>query len=189
MSAWGKLDRREMPAIATAKTVVNNANILLSTAEVRTAANGFVVGYALLIGNIAYTMANVTIGTANILLDTNYRGATTAAANIAIQESPKWISTNNSGNVWSGYRSNLVNKANVYGVDRTEVGIAGTKANGISHTGWVSYKTYQTSQNTAAGANIRHKSEVLVAMSKNFNANATGTLQTDANDNNILPNS
>ena len=58
---------------------------------------------------------------------------------------------------------------------------ANNKANGFSQTGWTSYKTYTTSQ----GA-VRRKAEVLVAMSKNFNANATGVLQTDANDDGVV---
>ena len=182
MSAWGKRDRIEVSATATAN--LGSATVVTS-APVVTAANGFFVGYSLVIANVDYAIQ--TISSANtISLDTTYRGANVATANIAIQEDPKWIRTNGFGTTMnSGSGPNTTNKANVYGVDRTEVGIAANKANGFSQPGWTSYKTYTTTQ----GA-IRNKAEVLVAMSKNFNANATGVLNlTDANDNNILRNS
>jgi hypothetical protein len=80
-----------------------------------------------------------------------------------------------------GRGPNTVNKANVYGIDRFEANIPGNKANGLVGPGWVYYKTYTNSQ-----GNVRHKVELLVAMSKNFNANATGTLFSDANDDSIM---
>ena len=182
MSAWGKRDRIEVSVTATANlgssTVVTNGPVV-------TAANGFYVGYSLVIANVDYAIQ--TISSANtIVLDTTYRGANVATANIAIQEDPKWLRTNGLGNTMaSGRGPNTVNKANVYGVDRVEANVPANKANGFSQPGWTSYRTYTTTQ----GA-IRNKAEVLVAMSKNFNANATGVLNlTDANDNNILRNS
>jgi hypothetical protein len=177
MSAWGKRDRIEVSA--TARANLGSATVVTS-GQVATSANGFYVGYSLVIANVDYTIQ--TISTANtIILDTTFRGANVAAANIAIQEDPKWISTNGWGTTMTAGRGpNTYNKANVYGIDRTEVGIAGNKANGFSQPGWVSYKTYTTTQGS-----VRRKAEVLVAMSKNFNANATGTLFGDANDNNI----
>ena len=75
-------------------------------------------------------------------------------------------------------------KRNVYGVDKTEIGLSVNKANGFSHTGWSRYERYVSSDGS-----IRNKSEVLVAMSKNFNANDAGTLQSDAYDNSVLKNS
>ena len=182
MSAWGKRDRIEVSVTAIANLL---SNVVVTNGPVVTAANGFYVGYSLTIANVDYAIQ--TISSANtIILDTTYRGANTAIANIAIQEDPKWLRTNGFGTTMdSGSGPNTTNKANVYGVDRTEVGIAGNKANGFSHTGWTSYKTYTTTQGAT-----RNKAEVLVAMSKNFNANATGVLNlTDANDNNILRNS
>jgi hypothetical protein len=178
MSAWGKRDRIEVSATARANL---GSNTVVTSGQVVTAANGFFVGYSLVIANVDYGIQ--AISTANtIILDTTFRGANVAAANIAIQEDPKWIRTNGWGNTMvSGRGPNTYNKANVYGIDRVEANIAGNKANGISHTGWVSYKTYTTTQ----GA-LRHKAEVLVAMSKNFNANATGVLFGDANDDSIM---
>ena len=181
MSAWGKRDRVDINATATAN---NGSSTVVTSAQVVTAANGFQVGYSLVIANVDYRIN--TLSTSNtIILDTTYKGANVAAANIAIQEDPKWINTNGWGsNVSVGRGANTVNKATVYGVDRTEVGVAGNKANGFSQPGWTSYKTYTTTQGAT-----RNKVEVLVASSKNFNANATGVLQGDANDNTILPNS
>jgi len=181
MSAWGKRDRIEVSATARANL---GSSTVVTSAPVVTAANGFYVGYSLVIANVDYAIQ--TISSANtIVLDTTYRGANVAAANIAIQEDPKWIRTNGWGTTMaSGRGPNTTNKANVYGVDRVEVGIAGNKANGFSQPGWVSYTTYTTTQGAT-----RNKAEVLVAMSKNFNANATGTLFGDANDDSILKNS
>jgi len=181
MSAWGKRDRIEVSATARANA---GSNVVVTSTQAVTAANGFVVGFSLVIANVDYKIE--TISTSNtIILDTAYRGANVAAANIAIQEDPKWIRTNGSGiTMASGRGPNTTNKANVYGVDRVEANIAGNKANGFSQPGWVSYTRYTTTQ----GA-IRNKAEVLVAMSKNFNANATGTLFGDANDNGITPQS
>jgi len=178
MSAWGKRDRIEVSATARANLA---SNTVVTSAPVVTAANGFFVGYSLTIANVDYAIQ--TISSANtIILDTTYRGANVAAANIAIQEDPKWIRTNGWGTTMaSGRGPNTINKANVYGIDRVEANIAANKANGISQPGWVSYTRYTTTQ----GA-VRNKAEVLVAMSKNFNANATGTLFGDANDDSIM---
>jgi hypothetical protein len=178
MSAWGKRDRIEVSATARANLA---SNTVVTSAPVVTAANGFFVGYSLVIANVDYAIQ--TISSANtIILDTTYRGANIAAANIAIQEDPKWIRTNGWGTTMaSGRGPNTINKANVYGIDRVEANIAANKANGISQPGWVSYTRYTTTQ----GA-VRNKAEVLVAMSKNFNANATGTLFGDANDDSIM---
>lgn len=180
MSAWGKRDRIEVSATATAN---NGSSTVVTSAQVVTAANGFQTGYSLIIANVDYKIQ--TISTTNtIVLDTTYKGANVAAANIAIQEDPKWINTNGWGsNVSIGKGANTVNKATVYGIDRVEVGVAGNKANGFAGPGWVSYKTYTTSQGAT-----RRKVELLCAMSKNFNANATGTLFGDANDNTIIRN-
>ena len=181
MSAWGKLDRRDVNATARAN---NGSTTVVTSNQAVTAANGFYVGYSLVIANVDYRIE--TISTSNtIILDTAYRGANIAAANIAIQEDPKWIRTNGLGaNALIGRGANTINKGQVYGVNRTEVGVAANKALGFHQPGWSSYKTYTTTQSAT-----RNKVEVLVAMSKNFNANATGILQGDANDNTILPNS
>jgi hypothetical protein len=129
-------------------------------------------------------------------LDAVFSGSNTTVANIAIQEQPKWINTFGLGakqgnaTVVPGRSQNTITARNVYGIDRNEANIAGNKANGFNSVGWVHYKTWTTSQGS-----VRHRVEPLVAMSKNFNANATGVLnQTDAFDmgtsaDRILPNS
>ena len=178
MSAWGKRDRIEVSATARANLA---SNTVVTSAPVVTAANGFYVGYSLVIANVDYAIQTITNST-TIILDTAYRGANVAAANIAIQEDPKWISTNGWGTTMaSGRGPNTVNKANVYGVDRIEANVPGNKANGIVGPGWLSYQTYTTTQGST-----RRKAELLVAMSKNFNANATGTLFGDANDDSVM---
>lgn len=178
MSQWGKLDRVEQ----TSNVSANNASTLVvSTKGAFTEANSFYVGYAIVIANVDYrieTIANV----GNLFLDTAYIGANTTTGNVAVQQGPKWLRTNGWGaNASIGRGANTVNIRNVYGIDRIEIASANNKANGFSQTGWTTYKTYTTTQ----GA-VRRKAEVLVAMSKNFNANATGVLQTDANDDNIV---
>lgn len=203
MSQWGKLDRREVGTLAQAN---NNSNtiIAISTLQPFTAANGFTVGNKLIInGNVTnsaytqntYTIASVLAG--NVLtLDVVYTGGNTLVANIAVQEQPKWIksyglaASQGNATVVPGRSQNTVTARNVFGVDRTEANVAGNRANGFNSVGWVHYKTWTTSQGMT-----RHRVEPLVAMSKNFNANATGVLnQTDAYDSGtsadrILPNS
>jgi hypothetical protein len=211
MSQWGTRDRREIGWLimannnSTTLMAMNTGNVGNSTSPF-TAANGFVVGNSVLINANAtgiiyaqntYAIANIVSG--NVLtLDTVYTGANTLVANIAIQESPKDIrslgqgtlSTNSAVAISVSRANTTVTKRNVFGVDRTEVGIAGNKANGFSQPGWTHYKTWTTTQGM-----VRHRAEVLVASSKNFNANATGVLnQTDAfdggtNADRILPNS
>jgi hypothetical protein len=178
MSAWGKIDRRDVNATARAN---NGSTTVVTSAQVVTNANGFYQGYSLVIANVDYRIQ--TISTSNtIILDTAFRGANVAAANIAIQEDPKWIHTNGWGaNALIGRGANTVNKGKVYGLDRVEANIAGNKANGLVGPGWIYYNTYTTTQ-----GQTRRKAELLVAMSKNFNANATGTLQGDANDDSIM---
>jgi len=197
MSQWGNKDRRETGLLIMANNdsttfmAMNTGNVGNSTSPF-TAANGFIVGNKLLVNanviNLAYnqntyTIANVVSG--NVLtLDAVYSGSNTLVGNIAIQESPKNIFTyglgTNQGNatVVPGRSQNTITARNVYGIDRVEANTAGARANGINMVGWVHYKTWTTTQGS-----VRHRVEPLVAMSKNFNANATGVLnQTDAFD-------
>lgn len=178
MSQWGKLDYVEL--VGTASANLDSATVVCSTGSFTTA--NVKVGDALLIANVAYRVA--AINSANtVTLDTVYTGANATGLGLAVQQSPKDIST-------LGWTANAsydlpVSKRNVYGVDRVEVAATSNKANGISHTGWVYYDTYTTTQ-----GGVRNKSEVLVAMSKNFNANITGDLvNADANDDLIIKDS
>ena len=209
MSQWGNKDRREVGWLARLNndsnvvTALNTGNVGNSTSPF-TVANGFIVGNKLLVNanviNLAYNqntyyIASILSGN-SLTLDAVFVGSNTTVGNIAIQEQPKWIHTYGLGpaqgnaTVVPGRSQNTITARNVYGIDRNEANIAGTKANGFNSVGWVHYKTWTTSQGS-----VRHRVEPLVAMSKNFNANATGVLnQTDAFDmgtpaDRILPNS
>lgn len=178
MSQWGKLDY--VALVGTAVANLNSATVVCTTGSF-TEAN-VEPGDALLISNVAYRVSAIVSNT-QITLDTVYTGANATGLGLAVQQSPKDLST-------LGQNANAsyllpVGKRNVYGVDRVEVAAASNKANGISHTGWVYYDTYTTTQ-----GETRNKSEVLVAMSKNFNANATGVLNlADASDDLIVKDS
>lgn len=178
MSQWGKLDYTRL--LGTGAAVQGLANITLTIGSATTA--NVRPGDALLISNVKYRVAsidsNVTLTLSNV-----YTGSTGNGKTLAVQQSPKDLLT-------YGQTANVnydlkVGKRNVYGVDKVEVGVASNKANGISHTGWVHYKTWTNTQGST-----RRRAEVLVAMSKNFNANAIGTLQIDADfsDNVVLQN-
>jgi len=176
MSQWGTRDRINLVGVA-ANAVLGRSTVLITTSAFVDA--NVKVGDALLIENVAYRVNQVNNAN-TITLDAAYTSANSAALTLGVQQSPKDLTTYGRGNTAVGLWNS---KRNVYGVDRTEAGIAGNKANGISHTGWVRYERYTNSQ-----GQVRNKSEVLVAMSKNFNANAAGALQTDANDNLIVKN-
>lgn len=175
MSQWGKLDF--VAVVGTATANLNSATVVCTTGSFTDA--NVKPGDSLLISNVAYRVAAVVSNTV-VTLDTVYTGANAAGLGLAVQQSPKNLST-------LGQNANAsyllpVGKRNVYGVDRVEVAAGANKANGISHTGWVYYDTYTTTQ-----GGKRNKSEVLVAMSKNFNANATGVLNlADANDDLVI---
>ena len=177
MSQWGKLDRINLGGVvATAN--LNSATVTTTTSAFVTA--NVKVGDALLIENVAYRVNQVT-NSNTIVLDVAFTSANSAALTLGVQQSPKELTTFGWGNAAVGLWNS---KRNVYGVDRTEVGLTVNKANCFSHTGWTRYERY-----TSSNGSVRNKSEVLVAMSKNFNANDAGTLQTDANDNTVLKNS
>jgi hypothetical protein len=180
MSAWGKLDNLSFVS-GTTFTANLNSNVVTLSAPYFTAANTD-PGDSLMLANLAYGIKYVQSAN-TILLNRLYsQPNTTGNVQIYVQQSPKWI-RGSWGNTTGRY-ANTIGKRTVYGVDRVEANVAGNKANGFNAVGWVEYHTYTTTQGS-----VRHKVNPLVAMSKNFNANATGVLQTDANDNTILPNS
>lgn len=181
MSQWGKLDRFNLTGTVTANL---GSTTVTTAANAFTAANNVAVGYSLVLGNVNYRIANI-VSAGQITLDVAFAASNVNTTTAAIQQSPKDLTTYGwaGANVGSAY-ANLIHKQSVYGIDRLEVGVAGNKANGISHTGWVHYHTYVDAKNQT-----RRKSEVLVAMSKNFNANTIGALQTDANDDTLFPDS
>lgn len=189
MSQWGKLDRQVIPGTVIAnlssKTVVTSQDQL---ANIK-------IGYALVMGNVEYVVANV-VNSTTYTLDVMYEAANTQGAPsfIAVQQQPKNISTYGWGaNAVTGvqtaenrtdarFGANTVNARNVYGVDIYEAMSDQNKAKGISHPGWVHYQTWVNTQGTT-----RNRAEVLVAMSKNFNrSNVDFNIGFDANEDAIL---
>ena len=179
MSQWGKLDRVNLPGTAT--VAQNASNVVFSQSQLANVA----IGYALVVANVEYVIANVANATM-VTLDVEYTGTSAAAqGGLAIQQSPKNLRTYG----WGGQGAanlllgaNTVNARNVFGVDVNEAMSAQNKARGITHTGWVHYQTWTTT----LGA-VRNRAEVLVAMSKNFNrSNVDFNVGVDANDDPVL---
>jgi hypothetical protein len=180
MSQWGKLDRVNLQGTAT--VAQNASNVVFSQSQTANVA----IGYALVVANVEYVIANIINGT-TVTLDVEYTGASSASQDgLAIQQSPKNYRTYgfhaNTKAIGAQYGANTVNARNIYGVDINEAMSAQNKAKGITHTGWVHYQTWTTT----LGA-IRNRSEVLVAMSKNFNrSNVDFNIGLDANDDAVL---
>lgn len=179
MSQWGKLDNIGLAGTVTAAQ--GFANVESSSPDF-TAPN-VSVGDALVIDGVAYRVDSIESNTA-LTLDTIYTGTSGATISANVQQSPKDLSS-------LGWTANAnytvpVSKRNVYGVDRNEIQVTENKERGISHTGWVYHDSYTTTQGAT-----RNKSEVLVAMSKNFASNATNVLfgtgaGIDANDDSVI---
>lgn len=168
MSSWGNLDNVAATGTVTAyagNTRVNGSGTAF-TSNIKE-------GDYLTLTGTKFQVATIASDT---VLELTGNGKAVSGATAYIQQGPKWIS-----NV--AVSENVYTIQRVYGADRVEIGVANAAAN-ASHTGWIHFMDY-----TDANGNYRRKSEVLVAMSKNFNANATGHLQVDANDDTVLPNS
>lgn len=186
MSAWGKLDSKQLTAnvVVTngSREVANatgNATVFLN--EVK-AGDYFVFGTVQGNTNVKYYVSNVI---SNVLLNltTAYEGAN-ANGKANVQQGPKYVT------VVENVRGNAYTIQKIYGVDSNEAGNAMNKANNVNQPGW----THQLVYTDGYGAR-RVKTETLVAMSKNFNrddtANAslsptTGNLLVDANDDTVL---
>jgi hypothetical protein len=175
MSQWGNLDYKEL--LGTVAVVEGAANVTATIGSFTTA--NVRPGDALLISNVKYRVEKITSNT-TLELSNPYTAATGAAKAIAIQQSPKDLTTYG----WTGNVTydNTVGKRNVYGVDKLEAQNPDVKAKGINSPGWVHYKTWTNTQGS-----VRHRAETLVAMSKNFNSNAATTLQIDAPDDTVIP--
>ena len=176
MSQWGKRDNISLVNKVTAN--LNSTTVLSSGAEFGSA--NIDAGDSIFIGANAYKVAKVN-STSSITLDVPFTGANTVTT-ANVQQSPKDLRTYGwGGNAFLG--ANTVSARNVYGIDRVEVAVPENKERGIAHTGWVHHRRFVNGQGTT-----RNHSEVLVAMSKNFNANAAGVLnQLDASDDLIVP--
>lgn len=170
MSQWGKLDRSVLAGTFTAN--VGNT-YLIGDGDVHLLGN-VDAGDAVVIANVNYRV-NQLVSDNVLLMDIDYvypGSGGNASLTVAVQQSPKDLFTLGNG-------ANTQNKRNVYGVDKFEV--PASKAKGFNQPGWTHYITY-----TDAHGQVRHKAEPLVAMSKNFNANAILALQTDANDDAVV---
>lgn len=167
MSSWGNLDNVTASGTVTAYAGNNlvNGNTTFFLSNVKDGDYVIITGTKFQVANIA----------SNTVLYLTSSGKAASGATMYIQQGPKYIA-----NV--APTENVYTIQNVYGVDRLEIANASPAANSTPHTGWVHYNTYTTSQGMT-----RRKAEVLVAMSKNFNANVTGHLQTDAADNSVYP--
>ena len=174
MSQWGKRERINIPNVITANL---NSRTVNATG---TGAFGNVRVYdSIALGNVMYRVANV-VTTTQITLDVPFESANVNLSNSYIRQTPKDITTYGWGTTATA-GANTINLRNVYGVNRIEAANTQNKARGMTHTGWVKYNTYTTTQ-----GQVRNKVEVLVAMSKNFNANVSGNVYPDAEDNTVI---
>ena len=182
MSGWGKLDSKQLSGNvtvtngrATVSNATGNATIFLNEVE---PGDYFVLGLVTSNSNVKYYVLNVN-SNVSLTLDRAYEGAN-ASGKANVQQGPKYINyTGTSANV------GMYSIQKVYGIDYVEANVPGNKANGISQPGW----SYQT-RYIDAYAQVRVKTEVLVATSKYFNRDvSTGNLFIDANDDTVARNS
>lgn len=158
MSSWGNLDN--VAAIGTVTSYAGNTRVNGSGTAFT---SNIKEGDYLTITGSKFQVATITSDT---VLDLTNNGKAASGVTAYIQQGPKFVANVSSGNL------NEPTIQDVYGIDRVEISVQENKDRGVaSHTGWVTYKTY-----TDALSQTRNKSEVLVAMSKNFSANATGDL-------------
>jgi len=171
MSSWGNRDNVQLTAnvtVTAGSAVVSNAtgNATIFLSEVNP-------GDYFIVSGTKYQVFSVN---SNVLINLTDPIATSANTVAFIQQGPKYIA-----NV--AVSDNTYTIQRVFGVDRDEKanvsGAASANANAVCHTGWVYIQE--------VGGRVR--GEVLVAMSKNFNANATGNLHVfaDASDNETFP--
>lgn len=174
MSQWGNLDYKEL--LGTGAVVQGLSNVTATIGSFTTA--NVQPGDALYISNVKYKVASIE-SNVSLTLANAYTAATGNGKALAVQQSPKDLYTyGQTANVNYDLR---VGKRNVYGIDKLEVDNPDNKAKGINSPGWVHYKTWTTTQGS-----VRNRAETLVAMSKNFNSNATPTLLIDAADDAVI---
>lgn len=167
MSSWGNLDNVIIQGNVII-AVANGVNVLgIGTAFTSNIKNGDYIT----IDSNKYQVNVISSDT--VLTLTTEASTNTVGANAFIQQGPKYISNV----VYDDRSSNLYTIQNVFGVDILEIANTSPAANATTHVGWNHVKT--------VGSRVRV--ETLVAMSKNFNANATSVLQTDAADDSVYP--
>ena len=162
MSAWGNLDN--LAATGTV-TVVSGESTVTGSGTAFT--SNIKAGDSVTIASNKYRVTNV--GNATSLTIDPVSATSTSGATAYVQQGPKFIANVTAQNTYT--------IQNVYGISADEVGVPENKARNINQPGWAHYVTY-----TDAHGQTRYKTETLVAMSKNFNENSAGTLQTDAAD-------
>jgi hypothetical protein len=196
MALWGKTDTlASAPKYVTRKAVfdaqskVSSANDTIDLSDANT---NFATG-----DGVVYTGASgigLTQGTAyyamrqtdnTIKLATTEAGAKAGATGINLTAGATgaigYLQRNTEGN--EDYDHNY-NGRDLYFIDADEAQQAENIARGLKVPGWTNYRSY-----TDANGNVRHKSEVLVAMSSYTGATGVGTYQEqtgDATDDTVL---
>lgn len=167
MSSWGNLDNVLISGNVTttsASATVSGFGGAAFTTDVETGYSIFIAGQKYRVTAIA-SNGSLTIDPA--------AAATSDNVKAYVQQSPKYVQNTAPGNVYT--------IQNIYGVSADEVSVPENKARGFNQPGWSHYVTY-----TDAFGQTRYKTETLVAMSKNFNENSSGSLQQDASDDAVL---
>lgn len=147
MALWGNKDSVYSDGtIAISGTTVTGTGTTFNTAglitvgDVLTVGTGSTQGEAVIAGVTSATILTVEAGGT---LDT---GSITGATYVISQRPVSTLGDTNYG------------AAEIYGVDKTEVGVAATTAFAVAHSGWVGMTTY-----IDAHGGLRVKHEVLVA--------------------------
>jgi len=189
MALWGKTDTlASAPKYITRKAAftldkvsssadtidLTNANTNFATGDgvVYTGASGI----GLTQGSTYYAMRQTDN---TIKLATTEAGAKAGATGINLTAGASgaygYLQRNVEGN--EGYDHNY-NGRDLYFVDANEAQQGENIARGIKTPGWTSYRSY-----TDANGNVRHKSEILIAMGAYAGATGSGTYQAQTGDN------
>lgn len=161
MSMWGIKDNvmltGNVTTVTTSKSIQGFGTIFLLEVDPG--------DYVAIAGN-KYQVANVTSNSALALT----ASAATNSANVRayVQNGPKYIANVDTVN-------NVYTIQNVLGIDLNEAKVPANRAKGLKTQGWVHHQTW-----TGQGGSTRYRSEVLVALSKNFTASNAGDWADDS---------
>ena len=170
MSQWGNLDNVTLKGTVT---TTNSTDLILGY-NVPEFTSNLNAGDYVTIDSNKYQVQNVVSNVQFYI--TNVCSTNSANVKAFAQQGPK-----NIANV--SFPANNYSIQNIFGADVIEIAVPENTNRGFSHTGWTHYTTY-----TDAHSQVRHKAEVLVAMSKNFaNVTVLGVGQ-DAADDTVLAN-
>ena len=148
MALWGNKDSVYSDGtIAISGTTVTGTGTTFNTAGLISAGDVLTVGAGSTQGEAV--IASVTSGTALVLeaSPSTLDSSGVAGASYVISQRPT-----------STVFDTNYDAAEIYGVDKTEVGVARTTEFAVTHSGWVGMTTY-----TDCHGNLRVKNEVLVA--------------------------